>query len=51
MLSKRTVSYSNHYTEYSRVLEGYYDANWISDVDEIYTKSGYVFSLEGGDVS
>ena len=29
----------------------YCDANWISDVDEIYATSGYVFSLGGGTVS
>jgi hypothetical protein len=34
-----------------RVFEGYCDANWISDADEIYATSGYVFSLGGGAVS
>jgi hypothetical protein len=33
------------------VLEGYYDANWISDADELYAMSGYVFLLGGGAVS
>jgi hypothetical protein len=33
------------------VLEGYCDANWISDADEIYATSGYVFSLGGDGVS
>ena len=33
------------------MLEGYCDANWISDADELYATSGYVFSLGGGDVS
>jgi RecG-like helicase len=32
-------------------LEGYCDANWISDADEIYATSGYVFSLGGGAIS
>ena len=45
------MSYDIHYTRYPRVLEGYYDANWISDADEIYATSGYVFSLGGGAVS
>jgi ABC-type uncharacterized transport system YnjBCD permease subunit len=36
---------------YSRVLEGYCDANWISDADEIYATRGYVSSLGGGVVS
>jgi hypothetical protein len=47
---KGTVSYGIHYTRYLRVLEGYCDANWISDADEIYATSGYVFSLGGGAV-
>jgi hypothetical protein len=33
------------------VLEGYSDANWISDIDQIYATSGYVFTLGGGAVS
>jgi len=45
------MSYGIHYTGYTRVLEGYCDANWISDADEIYATSGYVFSLGGGAVS
>jgi hypothetical protein len=48
---KGTMSYSFHFTGYPRVLEGYCDANWISDVDELYTTSGYVFLLGGGAVS
>jgi hypothetical protein len=45
------VSYGIHFTGYPRVLEGYYDANWISDVDELYATSGYAFLLGGGVVS
>jgi hypothetical protein len=48
---KVTVSLVIHYTGYPTVLEGYCDANWISDADEIYDTSGYVFSLGGGVVS
>ena len=48
---KGTMSYGIHYTGYPRVLEGYYDANWITDADEIYATSGYVFSLGGGAIS
>jgi len=43
--------YGLQYTGYLRVLEGYCDANWISDADEIYATSGYMFSLGGGTVS
>jgi hypothetical protein len=48
---KGTMSLGIHYTEYPTILEGYCNANWISDVDEIYATSGYVFSLGGGTVS
>jgi hypothetical protein len=48
---KGTMSLGIHYTGYPTVLEGYCDVNWISDADEIYTTSGYVFSLRGGAVS
>ena len=47
---KGTMSYGIRYTGHPKVLEGYCDANWISDADELYAISGYVFSLGGGDV-
>ena len=48
---KGTASYGLHYTGYPRVLEGYSDANWISDADELKATSGYVFTLGGAAVS
>ena len=48
---KGTMSYGIHYTGYPWVLEGYCDANWISDADEMYAMSGYVFLLGGDAVS
>jgi hypothetical protein len=48
---KGTMSLGIHCTGYPAVLEGYCDANWIYDADEIYTTSGYVFLLGGGVVS
>jgi hypothetical protein len=48
---KGTMSYGIHYTGYPRVLECYCDANWISDADEMYATSGYVFLLGGDTVS
>ena len=48
---KGTMSYGIHYTGYPRVLEGYCDANWISDADELKATSGYTFTLGGGTVS
>jgi hypothetical protein len=46
-----TMDYRIHYSGYPAVLEGYSDANWISDVDELYATSGYVFTLSGAAVS
>jgi hypothetical protein len=39
-----TMNYGIHYSGDPKVLEGYSDANRISDVDELKTTSGYVFS-------
>jgi hypothetical protein len=41
------MDYEIHYSGYPTILEGYNDANWISDVDELYVISGYVFTLGG----
>jgi hypothetical protein len=46
-----TMEYIIHYSGYPMVLEGYSDANWISDVDELYVMSGYVFTLGSATVS
>ena len=48
---KGTMNYDIRYSGYPKVLEGFCDANWISDVDELYATSGYVFLLGGGVVS
>jgi hypothetical protein len=39
------------YTRYPLVLEGFDDANWIFDSDQMKSTSGYVFTLAGGVVS
>ena len=41
---KHTMSYGLHYTRYPPVVEGYFDANWISDSQETKSTSGYVFT-------
>ncbi|KAL6326062.1 hypothetical protein AAG906_000937 [Vitis piasezkii] len=41
-----TRDYGLHYTRYPAVLEGYSDANWISNVKDSKSHSGYVFTLE-----
>jgi hypothetical protein len=48
---KGTVSYGIHYTGHPKALEGYCNTNWISDTDELYATSGYVFSLGRGAIS
>ena len=44
-------TYGLHYTGYPGVLEGYTDANWISDMRDSKSTSGYVFTLAGAAVS
>ncbi|GKB88201.1 ty1-copia retrotransposon protein [Tanacetum coccineum] len=39
---KHTMAYGLHYTKYPPVLEGYCDANWISNHNEGKSTSGYV---------
>ena len=46
-----TRDYELHYTRYPAVLEGYSDANWISNVKDSKSHSGYVFTLGGAAVS
>lgn len=46
-----TKDYGLHYTRYPAVLEGYCDANWISDSKDSKSTSGYVFTLGGAAVS
>jgi hypothetical protein len=45
------TTYGLYYTGYPDVLEGYSDANWISDVDEIKATSEYIFTIGGAAVS
>ena len=46
-----TRDYRLHYTRYPIVLEGYSDANWISNVKDSKSHSNYVFTLGGGAIS
>ena len=48
---KYTQNYGLHFTRYPAVLEGYNDANWISDSKDSKSTSGYVFTLGGATVS
>ncbi|GJW82156.1 putative RNA-directed DNA polymerase [Tanacetum coccineum] len=38
-------------SRYPAVIEGYSDANWISDIKDSRSTSGYVFTLRGGAIS
>ncbi len=46
-----TMDYGLHYTRYPAVLEGYSDANWISNTKDTKSTSGYVFTIGGATVS
>ena len=46
-----TRDYGLHYTRYPAVLEGYCDANWISDAKNSKSTSGYVFTLASAAIS
>ncbi|XP_021747865.1 uncharacterized protein LOC110713724 [Chenopodium quinoa] len=45
------MSWGLNFVGHPLVLEGYCDANWVTDSDEISSTSGYVFTLSGGAVS
>ena len=45
------MNYGILYSGFLAVLEGYSDANWISDSYEIKSTSSYVFTLGGGVVA
>jgi hypothetical protein len=46
-----TMDNEIYYSRYPVVLEGYSNANWISDMDELYAMSGYVFTLGSATIS
>jgi len=46
-----TMDYTIEYSGFPAVLEGYSDANWISDSNETKSTSGYVFTLGGGTIT
>jgi len=46
-----TMAYAIEYSGFTAVLEGYSDANWISNLDETKSTSGYAFTLGGGPVT
>ena len=48
---KYTLNFGAYYTKYPPVLEGYNDANWISDNIETKSTSGYIYTLGEAAVS
>ena len=46
-----TIDYCLNFNKFSVVLEGYCDANWVIDNDEISSTNGYVFLMCGGAIS
>ena len=47
---RETSKYGLHYERYPAVLEGYNDANWISDTVDTKSTSGFIFTLGGAAV-
>jgi hypothetical protein len=45
------LDYGLHYTDYSAILEGYSDSNWISDTKDLKSTNGYIVILGGAIVS
>ena len=48
---KGIINYSLCFNAFPSVLEGFSDANWISDSDEMKSSSGYIFIIGGSVVS
>ncbi|XP_074301254.1 secreted RxLR effector protein 161-like [Silene latifolia] len=48
---KKTMNYGLTYMEHPSVIEGYSDASWISNVEDHFSTSGWVFLLGGGAIS
>ena len=46
-----TINYGIVYSRFPAVLEGYSDANWISNLDKTKFTNGYVFTLGGAAVT
>ncbi|KAL6335067.1 hypothetical protein AAG906_026447 [Vitis piasezkii] len=46
-----TLNYGLHYLRYPTVLKGYSDANWISNMNDSKSTSGYVFTIGGATIS
>ncbi|XP_072071815.1 secreted RxLR effector protein 161-like [Arachis hypogaea] len=48
---KKTINLGLHYSDYPVVLEGYFDANWITNLSDNNSTSGWIFTICGGAIS
>ncbi|KAL0342906.1 UNVERIFIED_CONTAM: Retrovirus-related Pol polyprotein from transposon TNT 1-94, partial [Sesamum angustifolium] len=48
---KSTMNLCLHFNKFPAILEGFCDANWVTDNDEVRSTGGYVFTLGGGAIS
>ena len=48
---KGTANWILHFSKFLAVLEGFCDANWVTDNNEVSSTSGYVFTLGRGTIS
>nr|GEZ17272.1 zinc finger, CCHC-type [Tanacetum cinerariifolium] len=48
---KETIDYGLTYSGYPSVIEGYFDASWINNMEDHSSASGWVFLLGGGALS
>ncbi|KAH9659333.1 hypothetical protein KPL70_023823 [Citrus sinensis] len=48
---KRTINLGLFYNDYPEVLEGYSDANWVTNTKDNKSTSGWIFTIAGGTVS
>ncbi|CAL8992667.1 unnamed protein product [Prunus brigantina] len=46
-----TMNYSLCYKGFPNVVEGYSDANWITDNEEVKSTGGYIFLLDEATIS
>jgi len=51
VFSRGTIGYCLTYTGYTDVMEGYSDANWVTDSNSVKSITGYVFMFVGAAVS
>ncbi|XP_070037063.1 uncharacterized protein [Nicotiana tomentosiformis] len=51
MYLRGTMDMCLHFNKFSAVLEGFCDANWVTNNDEVSFTSGYMFTLSAGAIS